>query len=128
MNGLYGEDLGIYIAGIGQTEIKNEEELEAALIHPNKRAVQKIRLIRCSDATLSNMIAAFNGGSLTDLELCRCNFCNFPKKVFALTSLTKLSLRENSIMLLHDGLTRLRALESLDISQNNLLSLSLSLM
>ena len=31
-------------------------------------------------------------------------------------------------MLLHDGLTRLRALESLDISQNNLLSLSLSLM
>ena len=125
MNGLYGEDLGIHR---GVVEVKNEEELEAALIHPNKRAVQRVSINTCSDATLSNLIAAFSGGNLTHLELCRCNFFNFPKKILALTSLTKLSLRQNSIMLLHHDLTRLRALESLDIGQNSLLSLSPSLL
>lgn len=125
MNGFYGPDLGIHR---GLIEIKNLEELQDALAHPNKRAVQKISIQSCSDVMLSKLISAFNGGNLSSLELCHCNFNDFPKNILSLTSLTRLSLQDNSIMLLNPDLNRLGALRSLDISRNCLLSLTPSLL
>ncbi len=125
MNGLYGPDLGIHR---GLIEIKNRDELDDALIHPNKRAVQSISIQSCSEVILSKLVSAFNGGSLVSLELCRCNFDDFPKRILSLTSLTRLSLQNNSIMLLNPDLSRLSAIQSLDISRNRLISLTPSLL
>ena len=125
MNGLYGSDLGIHR---GSIDIKNHEELSEAFVHPNKRAVQSISLDSCSDATLSQLVTAFDGGSLSNLALCRCNFNDFPRSILSLTSLTGLSLRENSIMLLHPGMKCFHRLQSLDVSRNRLLSLSPSIL
>lgn len=125
MNGLYGPDLGIHRGAI---EIKNHEQLHDAFIHPNKRAVQSISLDSCSDETLLKLTSAFNCGSLSDLELCLCNFYDFPKSILCLTSLTKLSLRGNEIMILNPGINCFHRLQSLDLSRNRLLSLSPSLL
>ncbi len=125
MNGLYGSDLGIHRGAI---EIKNQQELNDALAHPNKRAVHAIIIDSCSDATLSQLVSSFNGGSLSNLELCRCNFNDFPRSILSLTSLTRLSLQNNSIMLLHPGLSCFHHLQSFDVSRNRLLSLSPSLL
>lgn len=125
MNGLYGPDLGIHRGAI---EINNQQELEDALVHPNKRAVQVIKLNSCSDANLSKLTSTFNGGSLVNLELCSCCFNAFPKNILSLSSLTQLSLRDNAMLLLPSDLNRLSNLQSLDISRNRLLSLSPSLL
>ena len=124
MNGLYGPDLGIHRGAI---EINNQQELEDALVHPNKRAVQVIKLTTCSEANLSKLTSTFNGGSLVNLELCSCSFNAFPKNILSLSSLTQLSLRDNAMLLLPSDLNRLSNLQSLDISRNSLLSLSPSL-
>jgi Leucine-rich repeat (LRR) protein len=121
MNGLYGRELGIHR---GVVKIQSIEELDEALAHPNKRAVQTIKMVSCPDEKISKLISAFNHGNLSILELCSCNFHAFPPNICFLSSLTELSLCQNSIMFLHADLSHLCRLQLLNISQNRLLSLS----